>query len=78
MSEKKKIEVSEAKAETKAETNQVYETKYSVEELVEAAETFHVKPIMAKSALLSAGMKSYTVSEARKIINDFKNKEVKA
>lgn len=68
----KKPEVSETKLETK------YETKYSIAELVEAAETFGAKPVMVKAALLSAGMESCTVSEARKIIDTFKNKEVKA
>lgn len=70
----KKPEVSETKAETKT----AYETKYSLEELVEAAEMFGSRPIMVKAALLSAKKESYTVSEARKIIDNFKNKEVKA
>ena len=69
----KKPEVSETKTETKP----VYETKYSVSELIEAAKTFGAKPVIVKAAL-SDGKESYTVSEARKIIDNFKNKEVKA
>ena len=68
----------DVKAEAKTEKVKSYETKYSVSELVEAAATFGAKPLIVKTALMDAGKESYTVSEAKNIINSFKNKEVKA
>lgn len=66
------------KAAVKAvETEKAYETEYTISELVEASSRFGVKPVIAKTALLSAGKESFTISEAQKIINTFKNKEVR-
>ena len=66
------------KAAVKAEdTEKSYETAYTISELVGASERFGAKPVIARTALLSAGKESYTIPEAQKIINTFKNKEVR-
>lgn len=70
------VKSEEVKATAKAAT--VHETKYSINDLVEASERFGVKPVIAKTALLCDGKEAYTISEAHEIINSFKNKEVKA
>lgn len=54
------------------------ETKYRVEELVEAAKAlFHVRPLVAKVALKAQGKDEYTKEEAAKIVAAFTKKEVK-
>lgn len=62
-----------AKKETK------YESKYGIEELAAAAkEAFGTSAIVVRAALKLAGKTEYTLEEAEKIVNKFKNKEVQA
>lgn len=55
-----------------------YETKYTIEELAEAAHAFDTVAIIVRAALKTAGKSEYTMAEATDIIKKFKNKEVKA
>ena len=52
------------------------ESKYSVADFVATAEKFKADKIIVKTALELAGKTEYTETEAIKVINDFKNKEV--
>lgn len=52
--------------------------KYKVKELTEAAETlFGVKPECVTAAFSIAGKEEATEQEAKRIVKDFMNKEVK-
>lgn len=53
------------------------ETAYTVEELASAAKTFDSDYALVKTALKLAGKDRATVTEAKDIIEKFKNKEVK-
>ena len=67
--------MAESKNTVKAEA--IPEDKYSVSEFVLNAEKlFNTDDIIVKSALDIAGKKEYTLSEAKKLVNDFMNKEV--
>ena len=56
-----------------------FEATYTIEELVDAAKTeFHTNSIVVRAALTTAGKTTYTMKEARELINRMKNKEVKA
>lgn len=70
----KVTKASEEKQEVK---KPVYETKYCISELVEAAGRFGAKPVVVKTALENAGKSEYTISDAERIIKNFKNKEVR-
>lgn len=74
-----KTEEKAKKHETaKAETAPAYITRYSIDELCDAAKkVFGVDPILARTALTMDGKESYSREEAEKIINIFKRKEVK-
>ncbi|MCU7380516.1 hypothetical protein OBO34_19575 [Clostridiales Family XIII bacterium ASD5510] len=57
---------------------QVYETKYTIEELVAASATlFHEEQIVASAALKASGKAAYTEKEAKAIVKAFAKKEVK-
>lgn len=72
-----------AKNDTKApvDTQEVKKTSsptYTVAEFTAAPKTLGVNsPDIVKAALSKAGKTSYTVEEAKKLVNEFKNKEVK-
>ena len=64
---------------TAKKTEPVYESKYGLEELATAAkEAFNTRPLIVRAALKQAGKTEYTMTEATKIVEKFKNKEVKA
>lgn len=50
---------------------------YTIEELTKAHKVFHTSHEIVAVALKLAGIKRATVEEARTIIEEFKNKEVK-
>ena len=67
-----------AKKET-AEKTTAYESKYGIDELATAAkDAFGTNAIVVRAALKLAGKTEYTMSEAEKIVNKFKSKEVQA
>lgn len=67
------------KTENKVQEKAPYESKYNIDELAAAAKTaFNTSAIMVKAALKTAGKTEYTMDEAKKIVDEFKNKEVKA
>ncbi|MDR3148632.1 MAG: hypothetical protein LBT88_01250 [Oscillospiraceae bacterium] len=54
------------------------EPTYSIDEIARAAQTkFGVMPEVAKVALITAGKKKATLSEAEQIISKFQKREVK-
>lgn len=53
------------------------EQVYTAEQLAEACHIFDVRREIVVVSLRLAGKKTATVTEARTIIDDFKNKEVK-
>lgn len=55
-----------------------YEATYTVEELVQAAADFGASRILVRAALTKAGKDSYTMKEAKQLIERMKNKEVRA
>lgn len=76
--EKDKILEKEKTTEIKAVKAKVPELFYSVEEFQKMAQTiFHCQPECVKAALLVAKKTTATETEAKKIVNDFMNKEVK-
>lgn len=52
------------------------ESTYTVAEFISAPETTGANADIVKAALLADGKASYTVSEAKNIVNKFKSKEV--
>lgn len=59
-------------------TEKAYETKYTIKELVDAAETaFKTNKVIVHAALKAAGKEAYSMDEATRIVTAFKNKEVK-
>ena len=52
------------------------ETKYSLSELEQAANTFGVKPECVRAAFLVAGSTKATQKEAQSIIKNFMSREV--
>ena len=65
------------KVDTKADqTVKVPESTYPISEFVENAEKFDTDKIVVKTALDLAKKTEYTLDEAKKIIEEFKNKEV--
>lgn len=63
---------------TKQAAQPAYVTKYNIEELADAAKTaFGTEKVVVLAALRLAGKDSYTMSEATKIVNAFKSKEVR-
>ena len=61
----------------KTETN--YESKYGIDELANASrEAFGTRALIVRAALKQGGKEEYTMAEATKIVEKFKNKEVKA
>lgn len=64
---------------TAKKTEAIYESKYGVEELANAAkEAFGTHALIVRAALKQAGKAEYTMKEATQIVEKFKNKEVKA
>lgn len=53
------------------------ETKYGAKELAEYPEVFQTSSDIIQAAFLSAGVKKATVEDAKKLVETFKNKEVK-
>lgn len=52
---------------------------YTVPELVEAASSeFGTSSVIVRAALKKAGKKTYTMREAKQLVEKMKNKEVKA
>lgn len=67
-----------AEAKTTAAAPAETAATYTAAELIAAApEKFGVSPDVATAALLMAGKKTATVEEARTIITEFANREVK-
>ena len=55
----------------------VAESVYTAEELARNCKAFHTRREVVDVALRLAGRKTATFSEAKKIIDNFKNREVK-
>lgn len=53
------------------------ESKYSISELAENQKMFETDDVVIKTALMLGGKKEYTLSEAKRLVNEFKTKEVK-
>lgn len=66
-----------ANVQTKPVQTPAKEATYTVEEFAAAPESLGANADIVNAALLSAGKKSYTVSEAKDIVKKFKDKEVK-
>ena len=62
--------------ETKVETNVVPEDKYFISDFLANPSIFGTDDVVVKTALEMAGKTEYTKTEAMKIVNEFKNKEV--
>ena len=63
----------------KASAKKTFETTYTVPELVAAATTeFETSTIVVKAALTKGGKESYTMKEAKHLIERMKKKEVRA
>lgn len=71
----KKTEIAEVKKEAPAVKEQ--ESVYTAKQLADAYKFFETGREIVVVALKQAGKKEATVSEAKKIIEEFKNKEVK-
>lgn len=68
---------SEKNTKVKQADTPAYVTKYTINELAEAAKTaFHTDKVIVLAALKSAGKEAYTMDEAKRIVTTFKNKEV--
>lgn len=78
--EKKQQPEKEAKPVKVAEKPvKAFEATYTVEELLAAsAAEFKTNRVVVRAALTKAGKKSYTMREAKQLIERMKNKEVKA
>lgn len=66
-----------SKENTAPEEGRVSESVYSAEELAKNHKLFNASYEIVTIALRQAGKKAATVSEAQKIIDKFKTKEVK-
>lgn len=67
----------ETKETTAPKTAPVQATKYTVDELCAASKrAFGVDSIIAVAALKTDGKDAYSEAEAKKIIDNFRNKEV--
>ena len=55
-----------------------YEATYTVEELVQSANNLGTTKTVVRAALTQGKKESYTINEAKNLINKMKNKEVKA
>lgn len=54
------------------------EIEYTIAELAEASKaTFGVESVIVRSALKLGGKENYTMTEATRIVTEFKNKEVR-
>lgn len=60
-----------------AEPVQAQESTYAAQELAEAHKTFGTSYAIVAAALRLAGKEEATITEAKRIIETFKNKEVK-
>lgn len=78
------MENTEKKPEVKKELTPVkkeksFEATYTIPELMNAAKAeFNTSSIVVRAALSRAGKESYTMKEAKQIIEKMKKKEVKA
>ena len=72
---RKSVEEKAPKSGIKTAHEQV--SSYTIEELTKAHKVFHTTHEIVAVALKLAGVKRATVEEARTIIEEFKNKEVK-
>lgn len=55
-----------------------YEPTYTVQELVDASADFNTTSIVVRAALNKGGKETYTMKEAKQLIERMKNKEVRA
>lgn len=77
MASNKEKAAPEAVKETPVVRAQVNESVYSAEELARNHKVFKTSYEIVAIALRTAGKKEATFAEAKKIIEEFKNKEVK-
>lgn len=78
MSNEQNKKATENKATTIVQPKKVVEPTYTVAEFVAAPSTLDVQsPDLIRAAFKQAGKEEATVTEAKKIVNDFKKKEVK-
>lgn len=67
-----------ATKETKGTVTKAVEPVYTVAEFAQAPESLGVKsPDIIRASFATAGITEATVEDAKKIVNKFKNKEVK-
>ena len=62
--------------QAEAATPKAYVTKYTINELADAAKAFKTDKVIVQAALKAAGKEAYSMEEANRIITAFKNKEV--
>ena len=78
LNEKKAVDVSKQQKTVSKQQNTVSEPTYTVEEFVAAPSALDVEsPDLIRAAFKNAGKEEATVTEAKKIVNEFKKKEVK-
>lgn len=64
---------------TSVKETKTFEASYTIPELVEAAKSeFNASSVLVRAALTKEGKKSYTLKEAKEVIERMKKKEVKA
>lgn len=77
MATNNKRTVTEPEKKEPARAVQAQESTYSAQELAKAHNTFGTSYAIVATALRLAGKKEATITEAKQIIDTFKNKEVK-
>lgn len=78
MSNEQNKKAAENKATTTVQPKKVVEPTYTVAEFVAAPSTLDVQsPDLIRAAFKQAGKEEATIAEAKKIVNEFKTKEVK-
>lgn len=77
MANNKPVQVEETPKTAEKKATPAYVTKYTINELAEAAKTaFKTDKVIVLAALKAAGRESYSMEEATRIVTSFKNKEV--
>lgn len=76
MANKKTETVTETKTVTETATTQSVESAYTIDELADAYKTIGASKVMVKAALKSEGRETYSLTEAKKIVEKFSSKEV--
>ena len=73
--EKEEVKVAETVPKKVTKT---FEATYTIPELVDASSQFGTNRVVVRAALSKAGKEAYTMKEAKQLIEEMKNKEVRA